>query len=71
MIPVGVDHRDLQAVHQADGVHPHFSVLKPGVCLPDGRAFKDAYRILEGDPVALDVAAVLFFILRISHIYTM
>jgi hypothetical protein len=67
IVSVGKDYRDFQAVHQADGIHSHFPVVEASVCLLDGRPIKDANRILEGDPVALDVAAVRGYVCNKKH----
>jgi hypothetical protein len=72
-IPVGVDHRDFQAVDEADGVDPDFAVIETVVHSLDGRPLENSLGVLEGDLASFDV--LRFFaasqVYRIDCIYIM
>jgi hypothetical protein len=62
IIKVGVYHRKLNAVNEADCIDPDLAVLETVVDPLDGRTIEDPSGIREGDPVLADVSEVLVWV---------
>jgi hypothetical protein len=54
--PIGVNNRDFQAIHKADGVDPNLAVVEAIIDLFDRRSLKNSLGILKGNSVPCDVA---------------
>jgi hypothetical protein len=67
MLPVGIDDRNLEAVHQTDGVYPTLAVVETVIHPLDGRALENPRRVFECNPMQLKIAAVLFSSQLIPH----
>lgn len=67
MPSIRVDHRDLQAVYKADGVHPDFAIVEAVIDLFNCRPLKNPHRILERHPMQREITAILVFIPSITH----
>jgi hypothetical protein len=67
LVAVGVDHRNLKAVDEADRINPHLAIVETIVGSFDGWSVKNARRVLKGDPMPADVARVLRRIPREPH----
>jgi hypothetical protein len=59
IVPIGVNHRDFQAVHQANRINPNIAVVKPVIDPFNGQAVENTLCVLEGNATLGDVAAVL------------
>jgi hypothetical protein len=72
-VPIGVDHRDLDAVDQANCVGAFLAIVETIVDPLYGRSVENPCRVLKGDPMSADIAA--FFagshVNRISSLYGM
>ncbi len=60
MVSIGVNHRDFQTVHQANGIHPDCAIVETVIDLFHGWPLENAYRILEGNMVLPEIVQVLF-----------
>ena len=60
MPSVCVNHRDFQAIDQANGIHPDFAVVETIIDLFNRWPLENAYRILEGNVVPPKIVPVLF-----------
>ena len=67
---ISVDHRDLDAVDEADCVDAHLAIVVTIVGSFDGGSVKNARRVLKGDPMPADIAAAGagLILLAILHI---
>src|SRR5580692_8470483 len=67
VLPVAVDHRNLQPVHQPDGIHSPLAVIKTVIHPFDGWTFEYPRRVLKRDAMQVKVATILFLIPKIVH----
>jgi hypothetical protein len=66
MVSVGVNHRDFQTVHQANGIHSDFAIVETVIGLFHGWPLEDAYRILESNMVLPEIVKVLLVLSKCS-----
>jgi hypothetical protein len=66
VIPVGVDHRNLQAIHQSDGIHPTLAIVETVIHSFKGRPLENPRRVFECNSMQFEVAAVLFLVPTIT-----
>src|SRR5216684_993063 len=59
LIPVSIDDRDLDAVHEPDRVDANFAVLEPIIDLLDGGSVENPHCIREADRMPEDVGEFL------------
>jgi hypothetical protein len=64
---VDIDHRNFQAVYNADGINARLAVVEPVIHFFEGWTVEDADGVSKGYAVHCDVAPVLIFIPTISH----
>ena len=57
-VAIGIDHRDLNTVDEADRVDAHLAICETIVGPFRGRSIEHPGRILKGDPMAADIAGV-------------
>jgi hypothetical protein len=57
-VTIGVDHRDLDAVDQADRVGAFLAIVETIVDPFDGRSVENPGRVLKGDPMSPDICGV-------------
>src|ERR1035437_490187 len=64
---IGEDHRDLNALYDANGIHANLAVLKEIVHPLKRGAFKDLHGVLERDAVAGNVTSILLRVPSAAH----
>src|ERR1039457_347989 len=64
---IGEDHRNLNAVYDANGIHANLAVLKAIVHSLKRGAFEDLHGILERDAVAGNVTSILLRVPSVVH----
>jgi hypothetical protein len=52
LVFIRVNHRNFQAIHQANGIDSNFAIVETVINFLDRRPIENPYRILEGDPRA-------------------
>jgi hypothetical protein len=62
VIPIGVDHRNFDAVDEPNRINPDFAVLKAIIDPFHGGAFEYPHCICERDGVPTDVGKILVLI---------
>jgi hypothetical protein len=60
MASVGVNHRDFQAIHKANGIHPDFAIVVTVINPFNGWPLENPHSILKGNAMPLQVDPVLF-----------
>lgn len=58
-VAIGVDYRDLDAVHEADRVNAHLAIVEAVIGPLHGRSVENPRRILKGYAMPTDVSSVL------------
>lgn len=74
VIAVGVDHRDLNAVYQPDGVNARLPIIETVINSLHRRALEDKSGVLESQAVTPDIDAVLLRVpgeAHLNYIYEM
>ena len=56
---IRINHRNFQAVHQANCIEPTFAVVETVVHFFNSRPVEDSHRIIEGDSMPDEITAVL------------
>src|SRR4051794_2492480 len=64
VVPVGIDHRDFDAVHQPDRINPNLTVFEAVIDPLNARPFKNPSSIREADRMPTDIDKVLVRIPR-------
>ncbi len=67
--PVGIDHCNLDAVHQTDGVDPDFRIDEAVVFPLDSRPVEYAFRIVEGNAMPPNIDRILVRVPDEPHIH--
>ena len=67
VIPVGIDYSDLNAVYQADRVHPNFAVVEAIIFPFDDRTVEYPDRVTKSDPVPTGIRKIFARVPRKSH----
>ena len=72
VVVVGVDNGDLDAIHEAYGVHSHLAIVEPVINSLYRWTIEDTRSVLKGDGVPSDVGLVLLWVLSESrhHVFT-
>jgi hypothetical protein len=66
-VAMGLDYRDLDAVHEADRVYAHLAVVEAVIGPLHGRSVENPHRIPKTDTVPTEVFRVLGRIPREPH----
>jgi len=66
-VAIGVDHRDLDAVYEADRVDAHLAIVIAIIGPLHGRSAENPSRILKADAMPAEVCSVLGRIPRKPH----
>jgi hypothetical protein len=66
-VAIGIDYRDLDAVHEADRIDMQFAVVEAVIGPLHGRSVEDPPCILESDTMPANVRGVLGRIPREPH----
>src|SRR5215471_18424991 len=56
VILIGIDHRDFQAIDEANGLHTDFAIVEMIIDPFYRRPLENAYRIFKGDTVTANIA---------------
>src|SRR5208283_1990349 len=67
VFPVAVNHRNLQAIHQSDGIHALLAVCESVINSFDRRPLENPRRVFERKPMQRKVPAILFLVPTVPH----
>lgn len=63
-----VNHRNFQAIHQANRIDANFAVVETVIDFFYRWPIENALRILEGDPMPDEIAAIFLSVPTVAHI---
>jgi hypothetical protein len=62
ILAVGIDNRDLDAIHEADGVDSHLAIIESVINSLYSGTIEDTRSVLQGDGMPADVVLVLAWV---------